>query len=92
MRRLDLKKNQELIELLKYGTGLTVNNVPNEASIEEIFYNDKGNYFINAMVPVKTRKIISQELIADNVFEKAYSVIVIHKILSTKGAPYCEKK
>lgn len=78
MKRLGLNngKNKKIIERLKYGSGLVVENVSEEGIIEEIYVNESGeNYFINAWwsVPAPiSYKVPGGGYVIQNIFVTVY--------------------
>lgn len=78
MKKLDLndQNNEQIIEILKYGTGLKVNNVENEGIIDQIYVNDRGdNFFINATIfkpaPISS-KSLPRTMTAPSAFISVY--------------------
>lgn len=72
MKRLDLKDpdNQQIIEMLKCGTGLKVDHVASEGIIDQIYVNNRGdNFFINATIfkpaPISSNSLPSAMTVAD---------------------------
>ncbi len=75
MRKVDLNnpRNKELIEKLKEGTGLHTPGALRIGEVKEIYYNlSKSNYFINAIMPKRSGRIVDGKPDGEYFNQKAF--------------------